>query len=190
MSRRGIPFVVSGPSGVGKSTIVRQVIANDRGVAFSISHTTRRPRAGEKDGVDYFFVDRAEFQELIAADAFLEHAEYQGNLYGTSRAAVARPTAEGYDLILEVEIQGAQQLRKRLPEAVRIFIEPPSFEILEERLRGRSTETDDVMRARLERAREELAYADQCHHRIVNESIDAAVDEFLEIVREARKERG
>jgi len=190
VTRRGIPFVVSGPSGVGKSTIVRQVVANDPGIHFSVSHTTRKPRAGEKDGVDYFFVDRPQFQKEIAAGSFLEHAEYQGNLYGTSKKAVEIPTREGYDLILEVEIQGAQQLRERLSEAVRIFIEPPSFEILEDRLRKRSTETDAAMRARLARAREELAYAVECHHRIVNESVDKAVAEFLDIVAKARRERG
>jgi guanylate kinase len=189
-ARRGIPFVVSGPSGVGKSTIVRRVVDSDSKIHFSVSHTTRAPRAGEKHTVDYFFVTRAEFEKMIAEGKFLEHASYQGNLYGTSKAAVEGPTRSGFDLILEVEIQGASQLRERLPEAVRIFIEPPSFDVLEARLKKRSTESDAVMRARLERARVELSYAQECQHRIVNDSVDKAVDAFLDIVRAARRGSG
>jgi guanylate kinase len=188
--RRGIPFVVSGPSGVGKSTIVRRVVDADSQIHFSVSHTTRAPRAGERDGADYFFVTRPEFEAMIRDGAFLEHASYQGNLYGTSKAAVEGPTRQGFDLILEVEIQGASQLRERLPEAVRIFIEPPSFDVLEARLRKRSTESEPVMRARLERAREELDYAEKCQYRIVNDSVDKAVDAFLDIVRAARRGGG
>jgi guanylate kinase len=189
-TRRGIPFVVSGPSGVGKSTIVRRVLEADPRVRFSISHTTRAPRQGERNGVDYFFVDETEFRRLIAAGAFLEYAVYQNHFYGTSRAAVDRPTEEGFDLILEVEMQGAEQLQVRLPHAVRVFIEPPSLDVLETRLRDRRTETEEVLRGRLQRAREELAYANQCHHRIVNDSVDKAVDALLGIIRDARREQG
>lgn len=187
--RRGNVFVVSGPSGVGKSTLVRRVLEADPRVRFSVSHTTRRPRPGERDGVDYHFVDEAGFRELVATGAFLEWAEYQGNLYGTSRAAVDAPTREGFDMILEVEVQGAKQLQTRLPDAVRVFILPPSLEALETRLRERNTEDDVVTRRRLEIAREELAYAEQCQHRIVNESIDKAIDELLRVIRDARRER-
>jgi guanylate kinase len=186
---RGRVFVVSGPSGVGKSTILKRVLDADPRVRFSVSHTTRAPRTGERDGFEYHFVARTEFEKLVRDGAFLEHAEYQGHLYGTSREAVERPTRAGYDLILEVEIQGAEQLQAVLPEAVRVFIEPPSPEALEVRLRQRQTETDEVMRSRLERAREEMAYALQCRHRIVNESVDKAVDELLRIIRGARVER-
>jgi len=189
-ARRGIPFVVSGPSGVGKSTIVRRVLDADRLVHFSISHTTRTPRPGEKDGVDYHFVDEPTFFRLIEQNAFLEYARYQSHFYGTSRAAVDEPTAQGFDLILEVEMQGAEQLQVRLPHAVRVFIEPPSLDVLETRLRDRRTETEDVLRGRLQRAQEELAYAKQCHHRIVNDSVDKAVDALLGIIRGARVERG
>ena len=189
-ARRGIPFVVSGPSGVGKSTIVRRVLDADPLVRFSISHTTRSPRAGEKNGVDYFFVDETEFRRLIAQGAFLEYAVYQNHFYGTSRAAVDAPTDLGFDLILEVEMQGAEQLQVRLPDAVRVFIEPPSLAVLETRLRDRRTETEEVLRGRLQRAREELAYAKQCHHRIVNDSVDKAVSELVQIIRDARRERG
>ena len=189
-SRRGIAFVVSGPSGVGKSTIVRRVLEADPQVRFSISHTTRAPRAGEKNGVDYFFVDEPRFRAMIEDGAFLEYAIYQKHFYGTSRAAVDEPTAKGFDLILEVEMQGAEQLQVRLPHAVRVFIEPPSLDVLETRLRDRRTETEEVLRGRLQRAQEELAYAKQCHHRIINDSVDKAVDALLRIIREARRERG
>ena len=187
-TRRGIPFVVSGPSGVGKSTIVRRVLEADPMVRFSISHTTRAPRQGERNGVDYFFVDETEFRRLIAAGAFLEYAVYQNHFYGTSRAAVDRPTEEGFDLILEVEMQGAEQLQVRLPHAVRVFIEPPSLDVLETRLRDRRTETEEVLRGRLQRAQEELTYANQCDYRIVNDSVDKAVDSLLGIIRDARRE--
>jgi guanylate kinase len=175
---------------VGKSTIVKKVLEADPQVRFSVSHTTRPPREGERDGVDYYFVENDEFLELVRDGAFLEHAVYQDNFYGTSREAVERPTRSGYDLILEVEIQGAEQLQVELPDAVRVFIEPPSLDALEVRLRQRRTETDHVMRSRLERAREEMAYARQCQHRIVNESVDKAVDELLRIIRDARRGSG
>ena len=187
--RRGIAFVVSGPSGVGKSTIVRRVLDSDPQVRFSISHTTRAPRAGERNGVDYFFVDEPRFRAMIEDGAFLEYAIYQKHFYGTSRAAVDEPTEKGFDLILEVEMQGAEQLQVRLPDAVRVFIEPPSLDELETRLRDRRTETEEVLRGRLQRAREELAYAKQCHHRIVNDSVDKAVAALLQIIRNARRER-
>jgi guanylate kinase len=186
-ARRGIPFVVSGPSGVGKSTIVRRVLQADPNVHFSVSHTTRLPREGEVDGVDYSFVDEAEFRRLIEQNAFLEYAVYQNHFYGTSRAAVEGPTARGFDLILEVEMQGAEQLQVRLPHAVRVFIEPPSMQVLEARLRDRRTETEEVLRGRLQRAQEELAYAKQCHHRIVNDSVDKAVERLLRIIHDARE---
>jgi len=189
-ARRGNVFVVSGPSGVGKSTIVRRVLERDPQVRFSVSHTTRARREGERDGVDYRFVDMDSFRSLIAKGAFLEHAEYQGNLYGTSRAAIEEPTRSGFDLILEVEVQGAKQLQARLPDAVRVFIQPPTLDTLEERLRARNTEAASVAKGRLERAREELHYADECQHRIVNDSIDKAVDELLSIIRDARRKAG
>jgi len=188
--RRGTAFVVSGPSGVGKSTLVRRVLAADPQVRFSISHTTRAPRPGERDGVDYHFVSGFEFRRLIAKEAFLEYAVYQGNYYGTSRAAVEEPTREGYDLILEVETQGAEKLEVRLPEAVRIFILPPSLAVLEARLRERRTESEEAVEIRLKRAREEIAYAQRPYiHSIVNDSVDKAAAEFLEIIRDAREAR-
>ncbi len=187
-AKRGSVFVVSGPSGVGKSTIVKRVLEADPQLRFSVSHTTRPPRAGERDGVEYHFVHTDEFLRLIAKDAFLEHAVYQGNYYGTSRAAVEEPTRAGFDLILEVETQGAEQLEMRLPEAVRVFILPPSLAVLEARLRDRRTESEQAVQVRLKRAGEEIAYARRPYiHSIVNESVDKAVDELLRIIRDARR---
>ena len=187
--RRGIVFVVSGPSGVGKSSILRLALERDPNLRFSVSHTTRAPRAGETDGEDYHFVSEDAFRELIDADAFLEWAEYQGNLYGTSHAAVEGPTREGIDLILEVEVQGAAQLRDRL-EAVFLFVLPPSsLGELEVRLRSRGSDDDGVIRKRLEIAQQEIRHAEQYDYVVVNEDLARAVEDLMVIVRAARLER-
>lgn len=189
MSRRGIVFVISGPSGVGKSSILREALRRDEGLRFSVSHTTRAPRQGEIDGRDYYFVDEAEFQQLVAADGFLEHAEYQGHRYGTSRASVEGPTSRGVDLILEVEVQGAAQLRERLPDAVSIFALPPSsLEQLEDRLRTRGSDDEEVIRKRLEIARQEILHAENYRYIVVNDQLSRAVEDLLDIVRSARLE--
>jgi guanylate kinase len=187
--RRGIPFVISGPSGVGKSSLLGRVLARDPGLRFSVSHTTRRPRKGEEHGKDYFFVDEERFRELIDQEAFLEWAEYQGNLYGTSLEAVSGPTDEGYDLILEVEVQGARQLRERLSRSVSVFLIPPSLEALESRLRRRASDQEAVMRKRLERAREELTEIHGYTYVVVNENLDQAVTSLLHIIAACRLER-
>lgn len=187
--RRGISFVVSGPSGAGKSTLLRGVLERDAQVDFSISHTTRAPRRAERDGVDYYFVDEPAFRRSIEQDAFLEWAEYQGHLYGTSRDAVRLPTAAGRDLILEVEVQGARQLSSRLPDAVFIFIIPPGADMLESRLRGRGSDGDEVIRKRLERAREEVRAIHDYAYVIVNEVADRAIDDLLSVIRACRLER-
>jgi len=187
--REGIPFVISGPSGAGKTSILRRVLECDAGVRFSVSHTTRAPRAGETDGKDYFFVDEKRFRQLIDEEAFLEWAGYQGHLYGTSREAVAGPTREGLDLILEVEVQGARQLRERSPGAVFVFLIPPSMELLEARLRSRGSDPEDVIRKRLERAREELREIHGYRYVVVNAEVEQAVTDFLHIVAACRLER-
>jgi len=182
----GIAIVVSGPSGVGKTSILKRLLTSDARLRFSVSHTTRAPRAGEVDGTDYFFVDRDAFRERIEAGRFLEWAEYQGNLYGTSVEAVEEPTRRGLDIVLEVEVQGAAQLRARLPDAVTVFILPPSIHDLEVRLRGRSSDSADAIRKRLEIARGELAEAGKYHFVIVNEDLAACVSDLKKIVETQR----
>ena len=189
VGRTGIPFVVSGPSGVGKSSLLRHVLELDPRVRFSVSHTTRKPRKGEKEGREYFFVDEARFRQLVEEDVFLEWAEYQGNLYGTSRAAVSGPTDAGHDLILEVEVQGARQLHERLPGAVFVFLIPPSLEALDRRLRGRASDEEAVVRKRLERAREEVREIHIYRYVIVNERLEEAVRALQHIVSACRLER-
>lgn len=187
--RQGIPFVISGPSGAGKTSILRRVLECDPGVRFSVSHTTRAPRSGEIEGQDYFFVDEERFRQLVDQDAFLEWADYQDNLYGTSREAVAGPTREGFDLILEVEVQGARQLRERGRGAVFVFLIPPSMDVLEQRLRSRGSDDEDVVRKRLERAREELREIHGYRYVVVNADMEQAVRDFLHIIAACRLER-
>lgn len=189
MARRGIPFVVSAPSGTGKTTLCHRLVSCDPLLGLSVSHTTRAPRAGERDGVDYHFVARAEFERLVGAGAFLEHAEYRGNLYGTTLAAVEMPLAAGRDLLLEIEVQGARQLRARLPEARLVFLLPPSRCELERRLRARGTETEEVIARRLEVAAQELPEVVRYDYAVVNDELEAAVGRVLEIVRGEREGR-
>ncbi len=187
--RQGIPFVISGPSGAGKTSILRRVLECDPGVHFSVSHTTRAPRSGEIEGQDYFFVAEERFRQLIDQGAFLEWADYQDNLYGTSREAVAGPTREGFDLILEVEVQGARQLREHDRGAVFVFLIPPSLDILEQRLRSRGSDDEDAIWKRLERAREELREIHGYRYVVVNADMEQAVRDFLHIIAACRLER-
>ncbi len=187
--RQGIPFVSSGPSGAGKTSILRRVLECDPGVRFSVSHTTRAPRSGEIEGQGYYFVNEERFRQLINQDAFLEWADYQDNLYGTSREAVAGPTREGFDLILEVEVQGARQLREHDRGAVFVFLIPPSMDILEQRLRSRGSDDEDVVRKRLQRAREELREIHGYRYVVVNADMEQAVRDFLHIIAACRLER-
>jgi guanylate kinase len=180
---------VSGPSGAGKSTLLRRVLDSDPRLRFSVSHTTRAPRGAEVNGRDYHFVTRAEFQRAIDAGEFLEWAEYNDHLYGTSRAAVAGPTGAGLDLILEVEVQGARQLRDRLAGAVFVFILPPSLDVLEERLRARGSEDEGIIRKRLERAREELRQVQMYDYVIVNDELERAVCALRHVIGARRLER-
>lgn len=185
MSKRGHLYVVAAPSGAGKTSLLKAVMARRPGLAFSVSCTTRDPRPGEVEGKDYHFVDRAEFERLIAAGEFVEHANVFGNLYGTRRSAVESALAGGRDLILEIDWQGARQVRERLPEAVQIFILPPSRVELEKRLRGRGSDSDEVIARRLAESALEMSHWHEFDHVIVNLDFEAAVGE-LEAVFDGR----
>ena len=177
---RGVLFVLSGPSGVGKGTLNAKLFAEfDDQIAFSVSATTRAPREGEIDGKHYFFISRQEFENRIANNDFLEHAEFAGNCYGTPVSYVNSLLEQGKNVILEIDVQGAMQVRERMPESVSVFILPPSFEELENRLRGRGTETEEKIQMRLGAARREMEYAPQYNYQIVNGGdLEAAYQEL------------
>ena len=173
-------FVVSGPAGTGKGTVVKELIA--RGVAeLSISATTRAPRGQEKNGVEYHFLSRAEFEELISNDGFLEYAEYCGNYYGSPKKPIDEWIAEGKNVILEIEVQGYQKIKEKRPDCIGIFIMPPSLEELENRLRGRKTETEEQVRKRLERAKEEIPLSKLYDYVAVNDEVKKCADEIEKI---------
>ena len=181
--KRGVLFVFSGPSGVGKGTLKAKLFEEfaDR-IAYSVSATTRGPREGEVDGKDYFFISRQEFERRVKNNEFLEHAEFAGNCYGTPRAYVEKLLDSGMNVVLEIDVQGALQVMKSMPECVSVFILPPSFEELEHRLRGRGTETEEKVRERLETAKRELPYAPQYVYQIVNGGdIEAAYQSLREV---------
>ena len=185
-ARRGTPFVVSAPSGTGKTTVCRRAVARDAGIAFSISHTTRAIRPNEQDGRDYHFVTREEFQHLVAQGAFVEHAEYAGNLYGTSWASLDAPLAAGRDLLLEVDVQGALQLRERRRDARFVFLLPPSREELVRRLTGRGTDSAEAIERRLAAVDAELRAVHAFDYAIVNDAIEPTADALLAIIAAER----
>lgn len=172
---RGTLFVISAPSGAGKTTLVKGLLARGTGLAFSISFTTRPPRAGEVDGRDYFFVDDAHFARMVEAGEFLEHARVFGHSYGTSRAQVETHLAKGRNVLLEIDWQGAQQVRRNAPDCRSIFIVPPSVAELERRLCGRATDPEDVIRRRLAGALTDLSHWPEFDYLIVNEDLDEAL---------------
>lgn len=182
MNKRGKLFVISGPSGAGKSTVVFKAMEGREDYCFSTSVTTRKPRPGEVDGREYFFIDRDRFSEMVLRNELLEHAEYVSNSYGTPRAYVEEQLDAGFDVILDIEIQGARQVHEKMPEAVMIFIAPPTLEELERRLVNRGTDTAEAIRSRLARARQEYAEADFYSYIIVNDDADAAAIEFASII--------
>lgn len=188
MSRRtGFPVVVAAPSGTGKTTVCRAVVARDGGIVFSVSHTTRPRRPSERDGVDYHFVDEAEFRRLVATGAFLEWAVYNGNHYGTSHAAIDGPLSEGLDVLLEIEVQGARQVRERRPDARFVFLLPPSFGTLRERLVGRGTDSAAEVDRRLVVAAEELRSVSDFDYAVTNDDLDACVGDVLAILSGERR---
>lgn len=186
MNKKGTLFVITGPSGAGKGTVLKQVIQSLDGLYFSVSATTRKPREGEVDGVHYHFLTKERFEELIEKDRFLEYAQYAGNYYGTPLDPVEEHLEQGHDVILEIELQGALQVKKRLPKAVLVFIAPPSFEELENRLRGRGTETEEVICKRLAIARQECANMDEFRFIVVNDKVEDAADRLRAIILSCR----
>lgn len=180
--QRGKLIVISGPSGAGKSTVVFKALEGRSDTCFSVSVTSRKPRPGEVDGKEYFFVDPNKFREMVANDEFLEHAEYVANYYGTPRAYVEQKLSEGMNVLLDIEVQGALQVHEKMPDAVKIFIIPPSMAELERRLRARGTESERKIEARLMRAKEEYAAADFYDYVIINDDADKAAKEFGAII--------
>lgn len=184
--RRGSLIVLSAPSGTGKSSLVRRLVDDVPGLVFSVSATTRKPRRGEKDGVDYHFLDRQEFLELVERGDLLEHAEVHGELYGTLREATERELEAGRDVLLEIDVQGAAQVRAATAEAHLVFILPPSRDELEGRLRRRGLDPDDVIRLRLANAAEELRHATTYDFVLVNDDLDETARALAGVVRALR----
>ena len=179
----GKVFVITGPSGVGKGTLIEQLLERIPELELSVSATTREPRPGEADGRDYHFLTAAEFERRVDAGDFLEHATYSGNRYGTLRQEVERRLAEGRSVVLEIEVQGARQVRKAMPEAVQIFIAPPDPESLRERLEGRGTDSADAIERRLQTAEVELEAQAEFPHVIVNDEVQKAASKLESLVR-------
>ncbi len=184
MSARGRLFVISAPSGAGKTSLVRALLERRPGMRFSVSHTTRRPRDGETDGRDYFFVDERTFLHMVGNGEFLEHARVFGHLYGTGRAQVEALMNAGHDVILEIDWQGARQVREAMPECCSVFILPPSPQELERRLRGRSTDADDVIARRLAEAREDMGHWEEFDYAVINDAFDVALADLLDVVED------
>lgn len=185
--RRGIPFVLSAPSGTGKTTVCHRLVGEDPGIVLSVSHTTRPPRPGERDGIDYHFVSVERFRALADEGAFLELAQYGENLYGTSYEALEKPRALGRDVLLEIEIQGARQVRARLPEARLLFLLPPSLAELERRLRGRGTDGEAAVQRRLTIAHQEIEAAPLYDYAVVNDDLARTVATLREIIEAERR---
>ncbi len=179
---RGRLVVISAPSGAGKTSLVRALLERDRNTRFSTSYTTRKPRPGEQHGRDYFFVSESEFEAMVARGEFLEYARVFDNLYGTRRAQVEVLMDQGHDVLLEIDWQGARQIRARMPDCLAIFILPPSAAELERRLRGRSTDSDETIRRRLRDARDDMSHWEEFDYAVINEDFATAAAELAAIL--------
>jgi guanylate kinase len=186
MTATGTLYIVSAPSGAGKTSLVRALVERTGDIVVSVSHTTRGQRPGERDGVNYHFTDPAAFEAMVAASAFLEHANVFGNRYGTARATVERELAAGRDVILEIDWQGARQIRGLLPETVSVFILPPSHAELERRLRGRGTDSEETIARRMNAAVAEMSHYQEYDFLVINDDFERAVADLQAIVRSRR----
>ena len=182
MSDTSILFIVSAPSGAGKTSLLRELLQADPQLSLSVSHTTRAMRPGEQDGVHYHFVDRESFMQLVGEGVFIEHAQVFDNFYGTSETAVREQLAAGRDVVVEIDWQGARQVRQRFPEAVSIFIVPPSIEALRERLSGRGQDSDEIIDRRMRDAQSELSHYAEYDYLIVNDDFQLALRQLAEVV--------
>lgn len=182
MSEKGKLIVVSGPSGAGKSTVISKVMANDPSMVFSVSATTRQPREGERDGVDYYFIDKPRFEEMLKNNELLEHAEYVGNCYGTPKAPVFESVEQGKSVIFDIEVQGAAQIKRQCPEAILIFIIPSDFAQIEKRLRSRNTDSEEKIQQRIKTARQEYSLAKSYDYIILNDDPNSAAAEMRAII--------
>lgn len=180
---KGLLVVVSGPSGAGKGTVCKAFLENKKDAFLSVSATTRKPRPGEIDGVHYFFLEEDRFREMIKEDGFIEWANFCGNYYGTPKKAVCEKIEDGNDIILEIEVQGAMQVKKEFPEAVLVFVLPPSLKELRERLEGRKTESADVIEKRLDTAKGELKIAHEYDYILINDDVESAADKLSDIIK-------
>ncbi len=183
----GTLYIISAPSGAGKTSLVKALLDQDKQVTVSVSNTTRAAREGEQDGEDYHFTEVERFEEMVAAGEFLEHAKVFDNQYGTSQAEVDRLLGQGLDVILEIDWQGAQQVRERIPGCVAVFILPPSLEALESRLRGRGQDGDDIVERRMQDARSECSHYDEYNYLIINDDFDTALADLASIFRAGRQ---
>jgi guanylate kinase len=185
---QGVLYIISAPSGAGKTSLVKALLKADPAIRLSVSYTTRAPRPGETDGRDYHFVDHQQFDRMLAEGEFLEHAEVYGNFYGTSKGSIARDLGAGRDILLEIDWQGAAQVKRHFPESASVFILPPSFNALRSRLTGRGQDSDEVIVRRLAAAAHDVAHADAFDYIIVNDDFDHALQDLVAITRSIRLE--
>jgi guanylate kinase len=184
-NKRGTLLVLSGPSGAGKSTVIHQLMEDRGNIYFSVSYTTRQPREGEQEGVNYHYISNEQFEQMVEADEFLEHAGYVDHYYGTSRRLIESHLEAGEDVILDIEVQGAAIIREKCPDAVLCFLVPPSFEELSRRLRGRQSESEAVIQDRLARAKEEYKMIEHYDYLVVNDTPQNAAEELAAIMTAA-----